>query len=135
MANAVTTQIIVDGPRNVVIKVDGYLDTSDYAATSIVDPATLSYIDSNNSVKATQLRIDRVTYTVDEGLDVFLQWDATTPVRIEDLVKAGHQEYKRFGGLQNNAGVGKTGKILLGTEGWSTGKIYEFTVVLELVKQ
>ena len=33
MANAITIQTIVDGPRNTVIKVEGVLDTSDIVAT------------------------------------------------------------------------------------------------------
>lgn len=134
MANAVTTQVLVDGPRNVIIKVDGYLDTSDYPATAIADPATLSFVDNGNTYKASQLRIDRIIYAIDEGLVVTLLWDATTPVRIVDLARSGHMEFQKGQGLQNNAGAGKTGKILLSTEGWGSG-IKEFTLYLELVKQ
>lgn len=134
MANALTVQTLVDGPRNVVLKIDGYVDTSDITATDIADPAALSPIDINGKL-ATQLRIDRIIHTVDEGLAVTLLWDATTDVRIIDLVKTGRQELHNFGGFTNNAGAGKTGKIQLSTEGWSSGKIYEFTVTLELVKQ
>lgn len=36
MANSVTTQLILDGPRNVVFKVSGLLDTSDVAATGTI---------------------------------------------------------------------------------------------------
>lgn len=135
MANALTTQVLVDGPRNVVVKIDGFIDTADLTATDVADPATLAFVDANNQQRAAQLRIDRIIYTIDEGLAVTLWWDATTDVRIVDLVKAGHQELHNFGGYVNNAGAGKTGKIQLTTEGWSTGKIYEFTVTLELVKQ
>lgn len=133
MANSLTTQVLVDGPRNVVIKVVGILDTSDLAATAIADPATLSAINPNGQL-ASQLRIDRIVYTVEEGLDVRLTWDATSPVYIIDLVKAGHQEFKRTGGLVNSAGAGKTGKIMVATEGWTAG-VHEFSLVLELVKQ
>lgn len=136
MANSVTFQTLVDGDRNVVIKVDGYLDTSDLAATTFADPATLSSIAGLTNGKATALRIDRILWAVDEGLDVRLQWDATSPVNILDLVKAGHWDAPvKFGGFTNNAGAGKTGKILVSTEGWSVGKIYEFTVTLWMVKQ
>jgi len=135
MANAVTIQTLIDGPRNVVLKVDGYIDTSDYAVADLINPATLSAIDNATGALATQLRIDRIIYTVDEGLCVTLWWDATADVRIIDLVKAGHQELSNFGGFTNNAGSGKTGKIQISTEGWSVGKVYEFTLTLELVKQ
>lgn len=208
MANIVTQQILVDGPRNTVVKIVGILDTSDVAATGTlgtgasgatttgsttitftaggltpvvgqyvtgtgipsgtyivsftatsavisnaatatnsgltftltagaivaVDPAVLEYLDPAHQFRASTVRIDRILYTVEEGLDVRLQWDATTPVYIIDLVKAGHQELKKFGGYQNNAGAGKTGRILLSTEGWTSG-VKEFTITLELVKQ
>jgi hypothetical protein len=42
--------------------------------------------------------------------------------------------FPNFGGLQNNAGVGKTGSILIQTTGWASG-IQVFTVILEMVKQ
>lgn len=214
MANVITSQTIIDGHRNVVIKIDGILDTSDVAATGqigssgftttlgaktiafvagtlvptlgqyitfsdgtttfpagtyitgitdathitvnnaalatnaaaaititgtagavvIADPALLSVVDSLNQKFATQLRIDRIIYTVEEGLAVRLLWEATANVSIINLVKAGHQELKRFGGYQNNGGAGKTGKVVLSTEGWGSG-IKEFTLLLEFVKQ
>lgn len=214
MSNVITTQTIIDGHRNVVIKIDGVLDTSDVAATGqigasgftttigsnvvafvagalvptvgqyltfsdgtttfdagtyvvsitdathivvsnvakatnaaaaititgtagavvIADPAKLSVVDNLNQKYATQLRIDRIIYTVEDSLAVRLLWEATSNVSILNLVKAGHQELKKFGGFQNNAGAGKTGKIVLSTEGWGSG-IKEFTITLELVKQ
>lgn len=207
MANSVTYQTIIDGPRNAVVKIVGILDTSDVAATGTlgaslsvatttgsttvtytaggltptigqyvtgtgipagtyivsftsttavlsnaatatntgltltlvagaivaIDPAVLSNIDAFGN-KASQVRIDRILYTVEEGLDVRLEWDATAPVYIIDLVKAGHQELYKFGGYQNNACTGKTGRILLATEGWTTGT-HEFTLTIHLVKQ
>lgn len=134
MANAITVQTLMDGPRNTVLKVDGYLDTSDYSATSIVDPASLSPIDPSNRTLATQLILRKVQFSVDEGLAVTLLWDATTAVRIVDMVKSGKLDLTKFGGIPNTKATGWTGKILLSTEGWSSGKIYEFTLIVEMVK-
>lgn len=213
MANLITTQLLVDGPRNAIVKVVGILDTSDVAATGqigsggftttigsktiaftagaltptlgqyvtfsdgtttfpagtyitgitdathitvnnaalatnvsaaititgtagaivIADPAEMGYMDFQNQHKATQLRVDRIIYTVEEGLDVRLFWEATANTYIIDLVKAGHQELWQFGGYQNNAGAGKTGRIVLTTEGWSA--VREFTILLHMIKQ
>ena len=36
MSNVITTQLLVDGPKNVVIKVDGVVDTSDIAVTGTI---------------------------------------------------------------------------------------------------
>jgi len=133
MANSTTIQTLVDGPRNVILKLDGLLDTSDQGSTIIVDPATLS--DYNiNGVKATKLRINKINFDVEDGLDVELFWDAGTPVRIGNFVGRGKVDAWRYGGIVNNA-TSPTGKITLQTQGWATGNILSYTIVLELVKQ
>lgn len=133
MANLTTIQTLVDGPRNTILKLDGLLDTSDQGSTIIVDPATLS--DYNiNGVKATKLRINKINFDVEDGLDVELFWDASSPVRIGNFVGRGKVDAWRYGGIVNNA-TSPTGKITLQTQGWSTGAILSYTIVLELVKQ
>ena len=134
MANAVTTQIITDGPRNAVVKIVGILDTSDVASTAIVDPASLGYMDNSNQQRCDQVRIDKIWCSIETGLDVQLFWDATTDVPIITLLGTEDLCFSKFGGLQNNSGTGKTGIINLVTEGWGSG-IKEFTIVLHLVKQ
>jgi len=133
MANSTSIQILNDGPRNVVVKIDGLLDTSDLTSFTIVDPALLSSMDINN-VKASKLRINKIVYDVEDGLDFELFWDAPTPVRIWNLVGRGKIDAHRFGGISNNA-TSPTGKITGATQGWSTGTILSYTIVLELVKQ
>ena len=67
-------------------------------------------------------------------MSVNFYWDATTPVRIEQLTGRGKADYRDFGGLQNNAGAtGFTGKITYITEGWSG--IKTFSIILYLTKQ
>ena len=133
MANSVTVQTLVDGPRNVVLKLDGLLDTSDLAYVVIVDPATLSDYNINNA-KATKLRINKINFDVEDGLDVEMWWDAPTPLRFADFVGRGKVDAWRYGGIVNNA-TSPTGKIAISTQGWSTGAILSYTIVLELVKQ
>jgi hypothetical protein len=127
MANAVTTQIIVDGARNAVVKVVGILDSSDLSATTIVDPASFTPL-------PTKFRIDQVQYSVEEGLSVLLDWDATSDVYIDSFDGSGTAKYHRFGGLTNNAGAGVTGKIEASTEGWASTGTYHFTLVLQMTK-
>lgn len=135
MANSVNTQLIQDGPRNVVIKVEGILDTSDYASTVLVNPSTLGGMDNTGLVKALGLIVDRIQYAVEDGLELRLAWDATTPTRMVELTGRGTEKFERFGGLTNNSGAGRTGNILLSTEGWNVGKIYSFSLLLTLKKQ
>jgi len=134
MANVTSVQTLVDGPRHVVLKIDGVLDTSDLSSTLVIDPSTLSAMDING-VKASQLRIDRIIFDVEDLLDVQLFWDATTPVRIWNLVGRGKIDARYYGGLQNNSGTGKTGKITMTTQGWVASATLSFTITLELVKQ
>jgi len=136
MANVTSTQIVQDGPRNVVIKVEGILDTSDLASTVIVDPATLGGMGNTGAIKALDLIVDRIQFSVEDGLECRLAWDASTPTRIVELQGRGTEKYERFGGLPNNSGAGRTGKILLSTQGWSSPAIpLSFTLLLVLKKQ
>ena len=134
MANVVTTQILADGPRNTIVKIVGILDTSDIGYTTIVDPTTLSGIDGWGN-KAKQVRINKITFNVEDSMTVKLYWDATVPVPIDTLVGRGTNDASVFGGLNNNSGAGKTGSIAYTTDGFIGGSQYEFTVMLEMVKQ
>ena len=133
MANTTSVQILVDGPRNVVLKYEGTLDTSDLSKETVVDPALLSDMEING-VKASQLRINKINYDVEAGLAVNLYWDATTDVIIWNLYGRGEVNACKYGGLVNNSGTGKTGKILADTQGYTSGTL-TFTIILELVKQ
>jgi len=135
MANTLTTQIILDGPRNTVVKVVGVLDTSDLTSTVIVDPATLTGMDNTGTLKAKKLKIVNVTHNVEDGLSVAMFWDATTPDRILDLVGRNELEFKRFAGLIDPTTVGSTGKITISTQGWAAAAVLSFSIVLELTKQ
>lgn len=213
--NVVTTQVLMDGERNVVVKLEGILDTADIAQTGqigasgftttigsktvtfvagallptqgqyvtfsdgtttfpantyitsiisatsitvsnaalatnvaaaititgtagaivVVDPAQLSDMIAQTSTKASKLRINKITYNVEDSLGIILLWEATANVRIEEIVGRGKMDFHRFGGLQNNAGAGVTGKIVAQSQGWAGGAILSFSLLLELVKQ
>jgi hypothetical protein len=132
MANSVTTQILEEGQRNVIIKIAGVLDTSDYALTTAVSMASLNQ--AGIGATPTQVRIDHIDYSVSDQLEIQLWWDATADVIIMPLAGRGRMSFWNFGGLTNNAGAGKTGDILIRTTGWTSGT-QVFSVVLECVKQ
>lgn len=131
MANSTTTQVVLDGSRNAIIKFEGVLDTSDLASTVVVDPAQLTGIDNTLSRKATGFRIKQITFNVEDGLSLNLFWDGATPARIEELTGREDSSFECFGGLTNNA-VTPNGKITATTEGWSG--IKSFAIVIELLK-
>ena len=132
MANAFTTQIIQEGPRNAIVKVTGILDTSNLALTTAVDITTLTQ--SGTFPAPSMVRIDYLDYSISDQLECQLFWDATTDVIIMPLAGRGRMAFQNFGGLQNNSGAGKTGSILVQTTGWASG-IQVFTIILEMVKQ
>lgn len=132
MANSVTTQILEEGPRNIIMKIAGVLDTSDYTLNTFVSMAAINQ--GGLSPTPTQVRIDHIDYSISDQLEIQLFWDATTDVVIMPIAGRGRMTFWNFGGLTNNAGAGKTGDILIKTTGWTSGT-QVFSVILEMVKQ
>lgn len=130
MANVLTTQILEDGDRNVVANIECSLDTSNLAATTVLDPATLA----TRVPAATQLSIVEIEFAVQDGLQVQVLWDATADVVAFNAVGRGEADWADVGGLINNAGAGKTGAIQLSTTGWTAG-VLVFAMTLRCRKQ
>lgn len=133
MANATFSQIILDGTRNSVVKLTGALDTGNLAYTVPILPGMFSPIPG-------QFRIDHIDYSVSDGVEVQLFWDATVPLVILPLAGRGRLDYWNFGGLQNNAGAGKTGGIgysvtQLPGAVYTANEPFVYSLILELVKQ
>lgn len=100
---------------------------------TVLDPA-LQYQDPANP--ATQYRVDALDWSVTDPLSVRLIWDATTDVNMINLAGRGNLPHlgRNYGGLQNNSGAGKTGKILATSTGYASGT-QEFTIIIHAVKQ
>jgi hypothetical protein len=124
MADAVSSQTIIDGVRNVVMK---FTNTSDGTGESAVTKVDVSALQSAPA----KVRIDRIHYSV-AGMVVRLLWDADTDVTIVDLQGDGCLDATCFGGLPNNGGAGVTGDIKLTTVGHSASDSY--TIILEMSK-
>lgn len=124
MADAVSSQTIVDGERNVVMK---FTNTSDGTGESAVKKVDVSAL---TGAPAT-VRINKIRYSV-AGMVARLLWDADTDVTIVDLQGDGCLDASEFGGLPNNAGTGKTGDIMLTTVGHTSGDSY--SIILEMAK-
>lgn len=133
MANIVDLQILHDGRRNTVVKLTGIIDTADIAITDLLDPAARS--DMDPGIKATEYRVDKITYDIEDSLALNLYWDATADVLMTSLVGRGVLDAWPYGGLRNNAGAGKTGKIQYSTIGWAASGVISFTAILQCVKR
>jgi hypothetical protein len=135
MANSLSVQVVQDGPRNVVLKVEGILDTSDLASTLLISPATLAGMDNTGTIKAANLIVERIAYAIEDTLEVRLWWDATTQTPLVALDGRGEFKAEKFGGIPNNSGAGRTGNINITTLGWAATKILGFTLLITLTKQ
>jgi hypothetical protein len=133
MANSVTTQVIQDGPRNYVLKVNMLLDTADVTITDLITPSGLSSLGDINGA-CSRVSIQRIEYDVEDTLTVNLYWDATADVPIVRLVGRGTFEDERLSGMPNNAGAGITGKVQYDTQGWSASAILAATFTIYAIK-
>ena len=124
MADAVTSQKIIDGPKKVVYKFTNISDGTGEAAVLKVDVSGLS--GAPGTVKITKIQYEIV------GMSVQLLWDATTDVVILVMQSAGYLDFTHFGGIPNTLASGYTGDILLTTTGHTAGDTY--TIILEMEK-
>lgn len=130
MADAVTTQTLIDGTHRAVFKFTNISDGTGEAAVVKIDVSALNSFQGEPCTGVSIQKIDVVT--VGMGLD--LLWDATTDVLAmsfgaDDFVTL---DFSRFGGITNNAGTGKTGDLAFTTVGAASGDRY--TVVIEVLK-
>ena len=131
MADAVTSQTIIDGERNCVMK---FTNVSDGTGESAVAKVDVSALASNSAGTAcSEVRVMRISHAI-VGMSVQLFLNATSNVLLMELAESsnGHMDFTDFGGLPNNAGSGKNGDILFTTKGHSSGDTYSIT--LEMVK-
>jgi hypothetical protein len=137
MANTLNVQTIIDGPRNLIVKVTGVLTTSDLAATQIVTPNTTFH--PAQTVPPPLVALNYIDYSISDPLEVTLYWgNSTGPaagVPIMPLAGRGRMSFDDFKGLTNNQ-VPTDGSIWIATNGWNTvdNSTSIFTVILELIK-
>lgn len=129
MADAVTSQTLIDGDRKAVMKFTNVSDGTGEAGVLKVDVSTLS---ANAAGKACDgVAIERIHASLN-GMAVNIIWDADTDVT-GFVVAPGTYTFD-FTPLQltNNAGAGVTGDVRFTTIGHAAGDTY--TIVLEMVK-
>lgn len=118
MANTITLTTMMDGPRNVIRRIQISGDNSgDEAATQVLDASALA---TWRNQACNDVRIDRVVSNL-AGFAAQLLFDATANVKAIDISDGDSDtDLSDSGGITNNAGVGKTGDILLTTTGLGT---------------
>jgi len=131
MADAVTSQTIIDGGRSCIMKFTNVSDGSGESAVAKVDVSALT--SNSRGVACSEVRVMRISHAI-VGMSVQLFFNATSNVLLMELAESsnGHMDFTDFGGIPNNAGSGKDGDILFTTKGHSSGDTY--SIVLEMVK-
>ena len=132
MADAVTSQTIQDGERNLVMKFTNVSDGTGESAVKKVDVSALAT--NSKGQTCTKVKIQRI-YWATVGMSVKLDFDATSNVLLVGLPadSTGDEYYDSFTGIPNNAGSGVTGDIDLTTTGHSSGDSY--MIILEMIKE
>jgi hypothetical protein len=131
MADAVTSQTLLDGERLAIMK---FTNISDGTGESAVTKVTASSLAASNSGKACSGVTVTKIMSVCHGMEVRMYWDATTdvPFFLSTVNTNYENDFSKIGGITNNAGTGKNGNIVFSTADASSGDTY--TVVLEMVK-
>ena len=140
MVDAVTTQILENGPRNWAFSFTNLSDGTGESAVVKVDGSSAGplgvVIQGQTFYPTKHLKIVEVDYDV-KGMALEIIWDATTPQNALVLGGFGHRKFHRFGGLSqvDSAGtyiIGATGKIKFTTLGAMPNSGY--TVILRGTK-
>ena len=124
MANTITTKVILNGPKNLVLNVHISGDNSgEETATLLVDVS---------SYGATEVKLMSAQSNL-QGFSAVLSWDATADVEAVTLLDgASFYDWSKYGGLINNSGVGKTGDIMVTTVGLGAE---DGSIILEMKKR
>lgn len=124
MADAVTTQLLENGPRNWAYAFTSLSDGIGENAVVKVDGSSAGplgvIVGGQTFYPTSHLKVTGIDYDV-KGMALELIWDATSSQNFAVLGGYGRIDYKKFGGLSQ---VGSTGTILTG----ATGKI-KFTTL------
>jgi hypothetical protein len=131
MADAVTSQTLLDGERLAIMKFTNISDGTGETSVTKVNVSTLTA--SNSGKTCTGVTVTKIT-SVCHGMEVRMYWDASTdvPFFLSTINTNYENDFSNFGGITNNAGTGKNGNIVFSTSDASSGDTY--TVVLEMVK-
>ena len=132
MADAVTSQTIEDGGKNLVMK---FTNISDGTGESAVAKIDVSAVDTEPSTGAacSRVTLQRIWFS-NIGMGFKLYWNATTNMFICQAPKDWSDTWDftdssiTLPGIPNNAGGGVNGDLLLTTNDHTSGDTYSVVV-------
>ena len=131
MADAVTSQTILDGERLFIAKFTNISDGTGETGVVKIDVSTLN--PNSFGLACNGVKLNKI-YGTTHGMEVRILWDATTDQFAWQIPQNSNylMDLSSFGGIPNNAGAGKTGDVLFTTSDASSGDMY--SIVLECLK-
>lgn len=131
MADAVTSQTILDGERLFIAKFTNISDGTGETAVVKINAASLN--PNAFGYACNGVKINKIWATT-HGMEVRILFDATTDTFAWMLPQNTNylMDFSTFGGIPSNAGAGVTGNVLFTTADASAGDMY--TIVLECIK-
>lgn len=127
MADLVSTIVILNNPKRLVIKLLNLSDGTGESGVVKVDKSTYTGL---NGLEPSFFMIEKIEYDI-SGMVVSLSVDATTDVVLARMggTGGGVLDWTKSGGLSTKA-AGDTGDILLTTVGHTSGDSYDITLHL-----
>jgi hypothetical protein len=127
MADAITSQTILDGERLFIGKFTNISDGTGETGVLKIDVSALN--PNSFSLACTSVKINKI-WAQTQGMSVDILWDASTDLICETIPENQFyfMDYSSFGGFPNNAGSGKTGDVLFTTIGAAAGDRYTITI-------
>ena len=128
MADAVTSTVIADGPRNYIIKLTNISDGTGESAVAKVDISALVGPDGINA--PSYFAVKHVEWAIQGMTRVELLFDATTDDKL--MIMNPGNGYHDFGEafLNDPQSTGATGDIKLTTTGAASGGSYDITLTM-----
>ena len=132
MADAVTSQTIEDGGKNLIMKITNISDGTGESAVAKVD---VSALNSNPTTGAacSRVSIQRIWFS-NIGMGFSLYWNATSNIFICQAPKDWSDTWdfsmgnEGKSGVPNNAGSGVNGDLLLTTNDHTSGDTYSIMI-------
>ena len=129
MVDTVVTQVLNNGPRNLVLKCTSLSDGTGESGVKKFDAASSTYA-NNGALVGIHVTLWRLDYDI-HNMGVELLWDASSAQQLLLLGGFGKQDFKPFGGLTVPVITGATGSILLTTIGAMANSSYSLVFTLK----
>lgn len=123
MTVSIQRQVLIDGPRNYVVRVSGLGDGSGVQLTNykIIDVSAMT------PQGGPSLKIRRSDFKILGGV-LQLSWDAPLPVVFAEFQLSDNFDWRYFGGQSTRGIANATGSVLLTTLGFDVGSSFDLTL-------